>query len=61
MGRLSLRSLPGIDLLHRWENGPGGIRTPLGAPYIVPFAMCGFLRERTVSEITFNNSIWLVL
>src|SRR5580700_8426508 len=27
LGRLSLRSLPGIDLLHRTENGPGGIRT----------------------------------
>ena|SRR5271165_403139 len=24
LGRLSLRSLPRIDLLHRWENGPEG-------------------------------------
>ena len=30
-GRLSLRSLPVIDLLHRWENGPGGIRTRIRA------------------------------
>jgi hypothetical protein len=31
LGRLSLRSLPVIDLLHRWENGPGGIRTRIRA------------------------------
>ena len=30
-GRLSLCSLPGIDLLHRWKNGPGGIRTRICA------------------------------
>jgi hypothetical protein len=53
LGRLSLRSLPGIDLLHRTENGPGGIRTRIRAltescAAVAPRALCGVSRAARI-------------
>jgi hypothetical protein len=56
LGEIISTFFPGIDLLHRWENGPGGVRTRWSLASLRDFG-CRFpLRSRLQSASTLTES-----